>query len=198
MARRTRQQREGAASGTAIVSYTNRFGDTYYLHQGRTKTGKVRYFAAKTLREGALSTMPENFEFSESINGVVSMRRIDPSAASIAEVDVGLARTEMARHPHLQYYRIEAVKDEIVVFEPIGGTPPDWGMVFALGSLRRRVRYDPVMKFVSHPERRTYSVHRMTYRGNGGWSWPLASGSLHELLRRFLACVGTDEFFELL
>jgi hypothetical protein len=44
------------------------------------------------------------------------------------------------------------------------------------------------MKFVPLKER-GYSVHRMTYRGDGGWSWPLASGSFKELLNRFLRCV---------
>ena len=64
--------------------------------------------------------------------------------------------------------------------------------------MMRRVQYDPVMKFVTLRERSGYGVHRMTYRGDGGWSWPFAMGSLHELLKRFLGCVGTDEFFELL
>jgi hypothetical protein len=54
------------------------------------------------------------------------------------------------------------------------------------------------MKFAPLRERRDYSVHRMTYRGDGGWSWSLASSSLEEMLNRFLGCVGTDEFFELL
>jgi hypothetical protein len=186
-------------------------GDTYYLHEGRTKTGKVRYFVAKTPREGVLSAMPEGFEFSESINGVVSVRKIDLSATSVPEADVALVCAEMARHRHLRGHHIEVVKGEIVVFEPTAGTSPDWATDAARpflmrpqspeiwgGSLRRRVRYGPVMKFVPLRERSNYRVHRMTYRGDGGWSWPLASGSLHELLKRFLGCVGTDEFFELL
>jgi hypothetical protein len=37
MARRTPQQRETAAPETAVVTYTNRMGDIYYLHEGRTK-----------------------------------------------------------------------------------------------------------------------------------------------------------------
>ena len=53
------------------LSYTNRRGDRYYLHAGRTKTGKLRYFVAKTAAEGGLDTMPEEEEFPESINGVV-------------------------------------------------------------------------------------------------------------------------------
>ena len=81
------------------MTYTNRMGDTYYLIEGRTKTGKVRYCVSKTLREGTLPAMPEGFEFSENINGVVSVRKIDSAAASVPEADVALARMEMARHP---------------------------------------------------------------------------------------------------
>jgi hypothetical protein len=211
MARRTPQQRETAAPETAVVTYTNRMGDIYYLHEGRTKTGKARYFVAKTPREGVLSTIPDGFEFSESINGVVSVRKIDLSATHLPEADEALARTEMVRHAHLHGHRIEIIKGEIVVFEPAGGMSPDWtskvtrplfmiteGPDVRGDRMRRRIRYGPVMKFVPLRERNEYSVYRMTYRGDGGWSWPLASGSLHELLKRFLGRVGTNEFFELL
>ncbi len=193
------------------MTYTNRMGDTYYLHEGRTKAGKVRYFVAKTLREGVLSEMPEGFEFFESINGVVSVRKIDLSAASIPDGDVALVRAEMVRHAHLCGHRIDVIKGEIVVFEPLTGTSPDLatevvrasfmrpqGPDTRRGRLRRRVRYYPVMKFVPLQERSGYSVYRMTYRGDGGWSWPLASGSLRELLQRFVGRIGTDEFFEIL
>jgi hypothetical protein len=45
------------------LSYKNRRGDRYYLHVGRTKTGKPRYFIAKTHGEGTLDAMPEGYEF---------------------------------------------------------------------------------------------------------------------------------------
>jgi len=194
-------------SKTEVATYTNRMGDTYYLHEGRTKTGKVRYFVAKTPRGGMLSTMPKGFEFSESINGVVSVRKIDVSAARVPESDIALVHAEMARHHHLCDHRIDVVKGEIVVFEPTNSPfselPEEMARIFPMGtlrsvSMRRRVRYNPVMKFVPSQKHNDYSVHRMTYRGKGGWSWPLASGSLHELLPKFLHHVGTDEFFELL
>jgi len=175
------RQRKSAASERQALSYTNRMGATYYLHEGRTKTGKVRYFVAKSLREGALPVMPRGFEFSESINGVVSVRKIDSSSEAIPKADVTRARAELARHAHLRRHRIEVVKGELVVFEPM-----PWGP-----------RYEPVMKFVPLGPGSTYEVHRMTYRGDGGWSYPLAFGSLSELLKRFLGHVGTDEFFEL-
>jgi len=186
-------------------------GDTYYLHEGRTKTGKVRYFVAKTIREGVLSAMPDGFEFAESINGVVSVSKTDLSAARTPEADRALASGEMARHAHLRSHRIEVIKGEIIVLEPTGAISDDvmaeMGRGFSMGpegpdtrvvGRRSKVRYVPVMKFMPCPEPGEYSVYRMTYRGGGGWSWPLASGPLHKLVKRYLRHVGTDEFFELL
>ncbi|MBI2375856.1 MAG: hypothetical protein HYV07_17825 [Deltaproteobacteria bacterium] len=42
-----------------------------------------------------------------------------------------------------------------------------------------------------------YSVQRMTYRGEGGWSCPLARGPLRGLVRDFVPKLGTQRFFEL-
>jgi hypothetical protein len=202
MTRRTGSRHDSSASETAVVTYTNRMRKTYYLLEGRTKRGKVRYCAARMPREGALTAMPQGFEFSESINGVVYVRNNESAAASVPEAEVSLARTEMSRHPHLRSYRIEVVKGEIIVFEPRNGYTfrLDDGQDYHTRDdrLMRRVQYDPVMKFVPSRECGGYWVHRMTYRGDGGWSWPLATGALRRLLKRFLGCVGTDEFFELM
>lgn len=202
MTRRTCSRHDSSDSETAVVTYTNRMRKTYYLLEGRTKRGKVRYCAVRTPREGALTAMPEGFEFSESINGVVSVRKISSAAASVPEADVSLTRTEMARHPHLRGCRIEVIKGEIVVFEPMNGhtfrLDNGQGHHTQDDRLMRRIQYDPVMKFVPSRECGGYWVHRMTYRGDGGWSWPLAAGSLRKLLKQFLRYVRTDEFFELI
>ena len=123
--------------------------------------------------------MPEGYEFSESINGVVSVRKVTSGATKIPESDLAMIRAELVRHQHLGRHRVEVVKDEIVVFE----------------LLHRR--YDPVMKFVPAEKAGHYAVHRMTYRGEGGWSWPLTIGPLQKLLKKYLKHVGTEEFFEL-
>jgi len=121
--RRADQPDEFPASSKSVATYTNRMGETYYLHEGRTKTGKVRYFVAKSCREGVLSAVPEGWEFSESINGVVSVRKIHSPARRIPESDVALARAELARHTHLRDHHVDVVNGEIVIFEPSGGMP---------------------------------------------------------------------------
>ena len=162
------------------LSYTNRLGRTFYLHKGRTKTGKPRYFVAKTVREDALAAMPDGYEFGESINGVVSVRRVSTKAPKIPDTDLAMVSAELSRHQHLGQHRVEVVKSEVVVYE-----------------LAYR-RYDPVMKFVPAEEPGHYAVHRMTYRGEGGWSWPLTIGPLQKLLKKYIKHVSTEGFFELM
>ena len=205
--RRTRSSK--IQSNTSALSYTNRLDATYYLHEGKTKTGKPRYFVAKTVRPGALSAMPAGYEFSESINGVVSVRRVDTSAPKITDSDLAAVRAELARHEHLGRHRVEAVKGEILVYEPAGGMSLDemrgmarmFGvsseMLDEFGGMRSRIKYEPVMKFVPEEQDGHYTVHRMTYRGRGGWSWPLGFGPIEDLVGEYLEAVGTEAFYEL-
>ncbi len=65
--------------------------------------------------------MPEGYEFTESINGVVSVRRIDRHGPHIPEQDVEIVRVEMVRHGQLRHHRAECVRGEIVIFEPSSG-----------------------------------------------------------------------------
>jgi hypothetical protein len=67
----------------------------------------------------------------------------------------------------------------------------------ALDHLATHTRYAPALKFVPCGSG-DYAVQRMTYRGQGRWSWPLAQGPLVELVGRFVGKVGTDGFFDLM
>ena len=95
--------------------------------------------------------------------------------------------------------------DETVVFEPVGCVSSAWlasdAPARSFDPFARRIaldeltRFTPVMKFVRSAA--GYDVHRMTYRGDGGWSWPIASGRLATLATRYLRHLGTPKFFEL-
>jgi len=83
------------------LAYTNRRGDTYYLHERRTKTGKPGYFFAKTVRAGALAELPRGYEVSESINGVVSVRRRRSGRPQVSDADVEVVRAAVRELPRL-------------------------------------------------------------------------------------------------
>jgi hypothetical protein len=191
------------AASPSVFSWKNRRGDTYYLHEGRTKTGKPRYFFAKAVSDGALGAMPDGFEVSESLNGVVSVRRTTAAASPVADEDVKIVEREVARHSHLARYAVRVLRAAIVVFEPDahsfraargGRMAGDFASL--LQEMTKNTSYSPVVKFEWGAD--GYTAFRMTYRGKGGWSWPLKHGKLADLTRSIVPAIGTDDFFELL
>lgn len=187
------------------VAYRNRMGTTFYLHEGKTKSGKPRYFMAKSIGEGALAKVPEGFEICESINGVVSVRRMNGARATVPADDIAIVQGAIERCSHLRYYLARAVDSAIVIFQPnplprqlegmafeygIGHLPAD-----AIAERMARAQYAPIMKF--EPQGDQYVAFRMTFRGHGGWSYPLKSGKLAPLARQMIPSIGTDKFFEL-
>jgi hypothetical protein len=189
-----------------VVTHTNRMGDTYYLHEGKTKAGKPRYFFAKSVGNGVLAEMPPGFEVSESINGVVSVRRVPAGAVIVPHDDGKFVEAAVARHGHLRGDVVRVVGNAIVIFEP----HPRPDELLALGQrlgfpLRapsfiddrmKKAQYAPVLKFDREDD--GYIVHRMTYRGEGGWSWPLGAAKLADLAKKVVPKIGTEAFFELM
>lgn len=100
-----------------LVSYTNRKGQAYFLHQGFTKTGKPKYFASQK-RECAISKLPDGYVIVENINGIVTVQR--PKPVLIPDEDIKLLREKVAEYRHLEHYRVEVKDNAILVYEPIG------------------------------------------------------------------------------
>ena len=135
-----------------------------------------------------------------------SVRRKNPGRDLISATDLQAVQGELKRHPHLRHHRVRADGDAIVIHEP--DTRPEdllqLESIFGLGGPSQalielkmaRTRYSPVMKFVQQSD--GYAVYRMTYRGHGGWSYPLDGGKLDTLVRKYVRHVGTREFFDLM
>jgi hypothetical protein len=189
-----------------VLARTNRLGVTYYLHEGTTKTGKPRYFFARTVRDGALDKVPDGYEVTESINGVVSIQKCRVEQDPIPEADVKAVESALRGQGHLRWHAVRAVGKAIVIYEPstgparVGEYARQLGMALPPAAyfkeLMARAKYDAVMKFERDGDE--YVALRMTYRGAGGWSWPLASGTLPDLVRQLVPLIGTEAFFELM
>ena len=94
------------------------------------------------------------------------------------------------------------------MFEPIGGLSDELArhLVASIqvapfqleqrrSELDKDTRFSPILRFA--PIDGQYAVSRMTYRGDGGWSWVLECGALDRLLPKYLNKLGTSAFFEL-
>ena len=70
------------------ITYTNRSLQTYYLHQGTTKTGKPKYFFSKKSEGNLVEQIPDGFEIYENPNAQVFLRRIPKKIVTDTEVQV--------------------------------------------------------------------------------------------------------------
>ncbi len=97
-----------------MFRYVNRKGIAYFLHESRTKAGKVRY-TLKRSADGAMSDLPAGYEALENVNGQASVRKARPR--QIAPLEEKLAQAARKSHG-LGRYRIEVKGRHITVFEP--------------------------------------------------------------------------------
>ena len=59
------------------IKYTNRKGETYYLHKGRKKKGGSQFFFSKN-SDDVLESIPQGYEVYEDPNGRVFLSKIAP------------------------------------------------------------------------------------------------------------------------
>ena len=183
-------------------TYTNRKGQTYHLCAVPGKSGKTRLVFAREPRGQPVSEMPDGYEVAESVNGQVSVRKAVPPR--IAEAEVDRVRETLDRHQRLAAYRVDAVKDAVVVYEPQGAVDPQRFRSLGvdpevIASLERSCRYSPVFRFVLiEPASRRFAAERMCYRGRmEGWLSLHTAGPIGTLADGCLKHLGKDSFFEL-
>jgi hypothetical protein len=80
------------------VTYTNRKGTTYSLCRGVTKTGKTRYFFAREPVNEPVEKVPEGYEISESVNGVVSLAKVRSALAEHRPLDFNQSMPSWTTH----------------------------------------------------------------------------------------------------
>ena len=193
------------------VAYTNRKGQTYYLCQGITKTGKMRYYFAREPIDGSPDQIPEGCRISESVNGVVSLVKDLP--ALILPQEVASVEAALDRHPRGRDFRVGVRKNQILIYERLG---PDletlsalFGNVAALQSetvkmrlqeeFDKMARFSPILRFILiDMQERKFKAERWSYLGDDDiWIDAGASGDLEQLADRLIPLMGSDEFFEL-
>ena len=184
------------------VTYVNRYRDTYYLHAGKTKTGKPRYWFSTKAEGDLVHAIPEGYEVYENPDAQVFLRKIVPQLVTPAEVTV--VQEGLKRYAPGQNCIVDVQQDHIVVHhaEQVSLDLERFGFGFReLPTVHRR--YLKVMRFGLVDEKdRTFRVQRWCFRGSiNRWIdlWESASeGKLSDLVKRFCPHIGQESFFELM
>lgn len=193
------------------ISHTNRKGQTFFLCQGETKTGKVRYFFSKSA-QNTLDEIPAGYHLEESVNGVVSL--VKDRKPVILPEEVQLVEQALRRHPKGNDYRVAVKGKMIIVYERLGWNLGKTVEVFSQAlpyysreelqsSVRafidRNARYSPMLHFkLVNAAERIFCAERTTYVSSlPAWIGICGRGSLQSLVDEIIPLLDSDEYFEL-
>lgn len=201
----------GKEVGIVGLEYVNRHGERYYILQGKTKTGKPRFYCSKRPSSAGVGVerLPDGFEIYENPeDALVSVRKVRPTRIQPFERE---ELTRLARKLAQAAVLVEVEGDSLVVYASnvdqspsgrlfgllLGGreAPPghvDWGT--------RHVHYSPMLRFtLTDEDERPYTLERWCYLGSVDYWIPLSFGKPLEVLAKYsLPHIGQESFFELM
>ncbi len=195
------------------ISHTNRKGQTFFLCQGITKTGKARYFFSKTAAPDALEQIPAGHHIEESVNGVVSL--VKDRQQIIQPEEIQVVEAALHRHPKGKNYRVSAKGKQIIIYERLGPeaaslakifgeilpTHSQQGLVDRMQEiLDKNAQYSPMLHFtLVDAAERTFCAKRATYVSSlPEWVNICDCGPLQSLVDQIIPLLDTDEYFELI
>ena len=189
------------------VTYTNRRGKPYYLHQGQTSKGNPKYHFAQHQEGGDLvDAIPSGYEIYENPNGQVFLRKI-PGQIITAE-EVAVVRDGMQQYGHLERFVIDVKKNAILVYTPdqdvdmlVEALSPIAGLMpgGAQEKLESILTYSPMLQFVLVDRtNRLFQTYRFSFFSDIDDWMPIGTpGALPALIQDYAPHLEQDSYFEL-
>lgn len=191
------------------IQHINRKGDTYYLHEGLTKTGKPKYHFSKKTSAEQRETVPEGFEVYENPHGQVFCRR--QQKRHITDSEIETVEAALRAHQKDDFTLVDVKGKDIIVWESnareLAETAAKLSREFGFGriapslNLQSSIQYHELLKFtLIDPEDRLFSSYRWSWRGSIDDWMPLmgVSSTLPELIQELAPHIGEESFFELM
>lgn len=190
------------------VEYTNRKGDVYYLHEGRTPTGKPKFFFSKNPEGAAASALPCGYEVYETPEyGLVYVRKAKPAVITPLEREV--VCDAIRRRSTVQHFIVDIQKDSLVVYLPalderelrpfiseqIYGSRAQ----AAMEGIMKGSPYTKMMRFeLVDRDKRLFHVCRWCFSGGiDDWIFLDGPAPLGKLADKYVRHLGQESFFEL-
>ncbi len=199
------------------VQHTNRIKKTYYLREGKTKTGKPRYFfSSQQQGKGKIvDQIPNGYEIYERPeNAQVFLRKARPQL--ITDLEKRLVKKAVKALQRSKQYLIDC-KDEFITIYESHTDVEDLKEIFSDFPGRVLLRpgmttddamnvlvnaadlnYTAMLRFrLANKERRMFSAERFCFRGAID-DWINLSGpeNLKTLVDKYVELLGTDNFFD--
>jgi hypothetical protein len=195
------------------VQYTNRRGDVYHLQEGKTKTGKPKYYFGKKLTGAPVDAIPEGYEIREDPDrGQVTLRKMRHS--DISDMEMKMLVEAIRSRTQLEHFIVDIDGNSLVVYvadvdnyevERLKVLSERFG-VFGTKSedlvrtVVTRSRYSPMMRFnLLDVDNRLYSADRWCFLGSID-DWYVLDGPapLPKLMAKYVKHLGKESFYELM
>ena len=199
------------------IEYTNRIGKTYYLREGKTKTGKPRYFFSgqKNGKGETVDYLPEGYEvYEHPENAQVFLRKKRPQLITDLEKELVKKQTETLKRS--RRYRVDCLDEYITIYESntdLGNFPNILKNVLEHTPARSGVDFDEAMTTLVNAadrhytamlrfrlvdkEQRIFTAERFCFRGAiDDWLYLDGPDNLDNLAKRWINILGTDKFFD--
>jgi hypothetical protein len=188
------------------VTYTNRKGKTYYLHQGTTTKGNPKYFFAMRDEGDLVGDIPPGYEIYENPNAQVFLRR--KRTQIITDEEVETVKASVQQHSNLEYFIVDIKGNAIIVYTPDQDVDllletfdllPGARSEKKKAILENALTFSPMLQFVlMDVEKRLFEPQRYSYLGSiDDWINVGDVDSLPELVETFVPYLGEDSFYDL-
>ena len=193
-----------------MIEYINRRKQTYYLYEGKTKTGKPKYFFSRKKEGNSVDTIPDGYEIYENPNSQVFLRKIPVQVISLEEIET--VKVGIKQYLKASDFIVDVKGKNIVVYLCDQNVDLSMKIMEAMtfpntpDFLRDRdsfafsLSYSPMMQFVLEDvETREFTVERWCFRGFiDGWIALDSSTDLQKLVQTYGAHLGKESFYDLM
>lgn len=186
------------------ITYTNRQGKTYYLHQGTTKKGNPTYFFAMHQDGVMTDTIPDGYEIYENPNAQVYLRKI--KAKVITDEEIAIVDSAIRSHANVKKYIIDTKGKIISIYLPDQNIEALEALFQQFPQRNKKkdiwneiLTYSPMMQFeIVDIKKRLFVVNRYCFLGSiDDWITVSDPKPLDELAGEFVQHLGEDSYFEL-
>jgi len=157
------------------ITHVNRRWKTYYLHIGKTKTGKDKYYFSLKTNGPLAETIPDGFEIYENPNAQVFLRKIQPKL--ITDFEKAMVERGMRQYSKVKNFQIDIRGENITIYIPdqdkdvlselVQSAFPNRSKKDIDKTLEKEITFSPMLRFIlTDEENREFVAERYCFRGS--------------------------------
>jgi hypothetical protein len=179
-----------------IFMYSSRNGFKYYLHETKTKTGKLRYTFSKK-KEDSILSLPEGYEIYEPPNGNVVLRK--KIIKTINNEEKAIIERELNIICKGADYIIDEKNDGLSIYVDEQYNKKIGIVAFSMMTMgcTGKIYYEPTFRISKINNE--YRIERFCFLGSiEDWVFLKQGSSLKAICKKYFVHINKESFYELM